>query len=100
VLEVPGRPRVIHTPGHTFGHCAFLLEDRGVLVAGDQLITHPWVTGGNGAITTMPREINEDNAAVRSSLDIIERVDAEIVLVGHGDPWRHGAAEAARQARG
>jgi ribonuclease BN (tRNA processing enzyme) len=46
------------------------------------------------------REINEDNAAVRSSLDIIERVDAEIVLVGHGDPWRHGAAEAARQARG
>jgi glyoxylase-like metal-dependent hydrolase (beta-lactamase superfamily II) len=21
-LDVPGRPRVIHTPGHTSGHCS------------------------------------------------------------------------------
>src|SRR5215210_2328715 len=38
-LDVPGRPRVIHTPGHTPGHCAFLLEGRGVLFSGDALVT-------------------------------------------------------------
>src|SRR3989440_4722305 len=34
-LDVPGRPRAIHTPGHTAGHASFWLESRGVLVMGD-----------------------------------------------------------------
>src|SRR4051812_30380355 len=34
-LEVPGRPRVVFTPGHTFGHCALHLPERDVLIAGD-----------------------------------------------------------------
>ena len=38
-LEVPGHPLVIHTPGHSNGHVAFLLGDRGVLMAGDALCT-------------------------------------------------------------
>ena len=29
VLDVPGRPRAVHTPGHTPGHCVFLFEDHG-----------------------------------------------------------------------
>jgi glyoxylase-like metal-dependent hydrolase (beta-lactamase superfamily II) len=36
-LDVPGRPRVLHTPGHTAGHVCFWLEPQGVLVAGDLL---------------------------------------------------------------
>jgi glyoxylase-like metal-dependent hydrolase (beta-lactamase superfamily II) len=39
VLEVPGRLRAIPTPGHAPGHCSLLLEDRGVLFAGDALCT-------------------------------------------------------------
>ena len=34
----------------------------------------------------------------RRSLDRLATIDAEIVLPGHGDPWLHGAANAARLA--
>src|SRR3954447_1654144 len=34
VLPVPGRPLVVPTPGHTHGHCALHLQDRGVVFAG------------------------------------------------------------------
>jgi glyoxylase-like metal-dependent hydrolase (beta-lactamase superfamily II) len=98
VLDVPGRPRVVHTPGHTFGHCALLLEHHSVLVAGDALCTHPWLTGPGG-VRVMPHFLNEDDAAAHAALDVIERIDADLVLVGHGEPWREGAAQAARAAR-
>src|SRR3954451_17769146 len=35
VLDVPGRPRAIHVPGHTWGSVALHLPDKGVLIAGD-----------------------------------------------------------------
>src|SRR4051794_23298605 len=38
VLEVPGAPRVIFTPGHTLGHCALHLADRDAVIAGDALV--------------------------------------------------------------
>ncbi|GAB5601597.1 MBL fold metallo-hydrolase [Thermus sp. FJN-A] len=39
VLEVAGRRlRAIWTPGHADGHVAFLLEDEGILLAGDALL--------------------------------------------------------------
>lgn len=98
-LDVPGRPRVVHTPGHTLGHCALLLAERGVLIAGDALCTHPWMTGGGDTIRVMPHFLNEDDAQAHATLDVIERVDAGLVLCGHGEPWRHGASEAARRAR-
>src|SRR3954468_1750004 len=34
-LEVPGRPRVVFTPGHTYGHCALHFADCGAVIAGD-----------------------------------------------------------------
>lgn len=38
ILEMAGfRLEVRHTPGHTPGHCCFLLESEGVLFSGDQL---------------------------------------------------------------
>jgi glyoxylase-like metal-dependent hydrolase (beta-lactamase superfamily II) len=41
-LDVPGGLVPVPTPGHTSGHCAFHLPERGVLIAGDALITaHP-----------------------------------------------------------
>jgi len=29
--------QVVHTPGHTPGHCCFVLEDEGIMFSGDQL---------------------------------------------------------------
>src|SRR6201997_5538998 len=39
VLDVPGCPRVIHTPGHTTGNAALSLAGRDVLIVGDTLAT-------------------------------------------------------------
>jgi len=100
VLDVPGRFRVIHTPGHTPGHCALLMESRRTLFAGDALITHPIVTKGRGP-QIMPRFTNVDSAQALASLDAIAAVDsqADAVLFGHGDPWHGGAAAAVAAAR-
>jgi glyoxylase-like metal-dependent hydrolase (beta-lactamase superfamily II) len=98
VLDVPGRPRVIHTPGHNPGHCALLFEGHGALFAGDALITHPLVTGGSGA-ALMPRYMNVSTAQALASLAAIEDVDVPLMLVGHGEPWRDGPAAAVASAR-
>jgi hypothetical protein len=33
-VPVPGRPTVVHTPGHTDGHCILHLPDRGTVLSG------------------------------------------------------------------
>ena len=38
-LDVPGKPAVIHVPGHTESEVAFYLPDRDVLFCGDALAT-------------------------------------------------------------
>jgi glyoxylase-like metal-dependent hydrolase (beta-lactamase superfamily II) len=98
VLDVPGGLRAIHTPGHTAGHCALLSESRRVLFAGDALIDHPIVTKGEGP-QIMPRFTNVDSAQALTSLNALEAVEADLVLFGHGDPWRHGVKAAVESAR-
>jgi glyoxylase-like metal-dependent hydrolase (beta-lactamase superfamily II) len=96
VLDVPGRPRVIATPGHCAGHCSMLLEERRVLLAGDALATMDFVARTRGP-TLMP--INDDRAEALASLSRLENTGATTVLPGHGAPWRGGVAEAVRRAR-
>ena len=100
VLDVPGRLRVIHTPGHTPGHCALLAQSHRVLLAGDALIDHPIVTQGRGP-QIMPTFTNVDNEQALASLDALAAVDeeADLVLFGHGEPWRDGARAAVASAR-
>lgn len=98
VLDVPGRPRVIGTPGHTPGHCAFYFESHGALFVGDELCTWNPVTGSHGP-QLMTHALNESNEHCVSSLDALEPLDAEVLLPGHGEPWRGGVAAAVKQAR-
>jgi glyoxylase-like metal-dependent hydrolase (beta-lactamase superfamily II) len=80
VLDVPGRPRVIPTPGHTAGHCAFHFEGHGALFVGDAMCALSPVTGHTGP-QLMPHAMNESNELARQSLDAIEPIDAEILLL-------------------
>jgi glyoxylase-like metal-dependent hydrolase (beta-lactamase superfamily II) len=58
-LEVPGRPRVVHAPGHTAGCSALLVEGRRVLLTGDVLATRNPLTGrgrpADHAVGSQPR---------------------------------------------
>lgn len=97
-LEVPGSPEVVATPGHTEGHVSFHLRERGVVIAGDALVTRDPVTGATG-----PRlahdVVNADPARTRASLAALEGLEADTLLPGHGEPWRGSAAEAVSRAR-
>ena len=98
VIDVPGRPRVVHAPGHTPGTCALHLDDRKVLFSGDALVTLDTATGYVGpSLLTKPFVMDEEQA--RASLARLERVDATIVLPGHGDPWRGEVRDAVALAR-
>ncbi|MCU1405173.1 MAG: fold metallo-hydrolase [Glaciihabitans sp.] len=98
VLDVPGHPRVVFSPGHTFGHCALHLPDRRTLITGDALVTLDPYTGHSGPqIVSGAATANSDQAL--QSLEALRETKADVVLPGHGQPWRQGIAEAALRAR-
>jgi glyoxylase-like metal-dependent hydrolase (beta-lactamase superfamily II) len=98
VLDVPGRPRVLHTPGHTPGHCALLFEGPEALFVGDALCTRNPLTGRRGP-QVMPSVFNVSTDQCFESLAAIEGAGARMILPGHGDPWHGSPAVAARRAR-
>jgi len=89
---------VVHAPGHTPGSAALLLEGRRVLLTGDVLATRNPLTGRVGP-QIMPSGLNRDTPQALGSLEVLDRIAADILLPGHGEPWTEGAAEAARLAR-
>ncbi len=97
-LDVPGRPRVIATPGHTHGHCSLLFEDRGALIAGDAFVTLDPYTGRQGPCL-VAGAATADTAQALASLGALAGLDADTALTGHGPAWRGALSEAAAQAR-
>lgn len=98
VLDLPGRPRVLHVPGHTAGNASLLFEGAGALMSGDALVTRNPLTGRTGP-QIMPSAFNADSRQALGSLDALENVRADVILPGHGEPWADGATEAVRLAR-
>ncbi len=97
-IDVPGRPRVVHMPGHTAGSCALWFERRAVVCTGDSLVTRNPLTGRRGP-QIAPDGLNLDSDQALRSLTALARTGASTLLPGHGDPWTKGAGEAVRQAR-
>jgi glyoxylase-like metal-dependent hydrolase (beta-lactamase superfamily II) len=97
-LDVPGRPSVVHLPGHTRGMAALHFESRRALFTGDALVTRNPLTGRTGP-QIMPRALNWNSRQALDSLDRLGAVAADLVLPGHGEPWTGGAAEAVHRAR-
>jgi glyoxylase-like metal-dependent hydrolase (beta-lactamase superfamily II) len=94
VLDLCGmRFEVRHTPGHTPGHCCFLLEEEGVLFSGDQLFA------GSIGRTDLPGG-DFDQLVVSMRERVLDLPDDVRVLPGHGpettigwerrtNPFRH-----------
>jgi glyoxylase-like metal-dependent hydrolase (beta-lactamase superfamily II) len=98
VIDVAGRPRVVHTPGHTPGMCSVYFESHRALIAGDLLCTWNPLTGRLGP-QVMPAAFNVSSDESLASLAKIESLGAAVVLVGHGEPWTDGVEAAVARAR-
>ncbi len=96
-LDVPGRLMPVPTPGHTSGHCAFHLPERGVLLAGDALMmAHP--TGRATGPQLLPAMFNHDDEAALASLQALAALSADVVVPGHGLAYRGSPASAVERA--
>jgi glyoxylase-like metal-dependent hydrolase (beta-lactamase superfamily II) len=97
-LPVPGSPEVVFTPGHTLGHCALHLRDRGVLLAGDAIVTFDPYTARRGP-RLVARAATADTERNLATLDALVETGAQTVLTGHGEPWTKGIEAAVDEAR-
>jgi glyoxylase-like metal-dependent hydrolase (beta-lactamase superfamily II) len=70
-----GYIEVIHTPGHSVGHCCFLFQPRGALFTGDHIL-------GAGTSIVVPPE--GDMAAYIDSLGLLLSYPASVICPGHG----------------
>jgi len=95
-LDVPGAPRVIHLPGHSEGSAALHIPAQGALFVGDAFATLNVLSGKTGPQLA---PFGSDLPRARESLGKLERLDAALVLPGHGQPWTGGLAEAVRRIR-
>src|SRR5262245_61610316 len=79
--------RVIWTPGHSTGHICLYDRRNKVLLSGDHVLPHITPSVGLHVRTT-----SNPLADYLDSLRLIGRLEAEVVLPGHGEPF-HGLPE-------
>jgi glyoxylase-like metal-dependent hydrolase (beta-lactamase superfamily II) len=95
-LDVPGRPQVVFSPGHTYGHCALHFPDRGALIAGDAIVMLDPYTGRTGP-QIVSGAATADRALNLRSLERLKDTAAQLVLTGHGPVWKDGINVAAER---
>ena len=96
VLDVPGKPRIVHTPGHTPGSVVVHVPGADAVFAGDTMTTRNVLTGVTGP---KPAPFTLEPAQALTSLGRIGELDATWVLPGHGPAWDGGTTEAVRLIR-
>jgi glyoxylase-like metal-dependent hydrolase (beta-lactamase superfamily II) len=97
-LDVPGRLRAIHTPGHTDGHCVLHAASENALFVGDAINNIHIATGQPGA-QVAPRVANTSTTTAYESLSKIEQLDAQTLYFGHGEPSHAGTGAVVAEAR-
>lgn len=99
-VDVPGRPTVIHTPGHTAGHAMFHFADRNILFSGDGLITMDVLGDGAEGPQMLADVFHADVEQTYESLDRVTHLEDTLVLSGHGPGWRGDLIDAVKAIRG
>lgn len=93
--RLPGRPIAVPTPGHTGGHCSYIVD--GVLISGDALITgHPALSRSGPQLLPDFFNHNQDDSA--RSLAALALVETDVLIPGHGDLWIGPIRKAAEMA--
>ncbi len=88
VLPVLGGLEVIHTPGHTAGSvCLYAARDR-ILFVGDALEVRGKRLGFASRI------YSDDLALARQSVKRMAERNVNVIVLGHGPPWRDDANRA------
>jgi glyoxylase-like metal-dependent hydrolase (beta-lactamase superfamily II) len=89
LLPVAGGLTVVHTPGHSPGHCSFLHPASGVLITGDAVFN---VRG----LRYSPQAFCFDIPASRETADRLGELDFAVAAFTHGPEVRTGARAALR----
>lgn len=87
VLPVAGGMRILHSPGHSAGHIALLLEKEGTLIAGDICANN----AGLGLST-----VYENRLTGIKSIAKVSRYSFDKMVFGHGKPVMEHAAQKLR----
>jgi glyoxylase-like metal-dependent hydrolase (beta-lactamase superfamily II) len=91
LVPVAGGIRVLHTPGHSPGHCSFLLERTGILITGDALFNL------RSKIAYSFAAFCSNVTMARDTAERLGEADYELVAFTHGPEIRDRARETVRQ---
>ena len=95
-LDLPGSPRIIHTPGHTPGSAVIHMPALDAVFMGDTMTTRNVLTGEVGP-RAAPFTLEPAQAA--EPLARLDGIDAKWVLPGHGESFDGGLAAVLGQMR-
>lgn len=90
VIDVAGGLRVLHTPGHSPGHCAFLHQRSGVLITGDSIFNWRY------RLTYSFASFCTDPEMARDTADRLGDAEYEVAAFTHGPEIRDNAREQVR----
>jgi glyoxylase-like metal-dependent hydrolase (beta-lactamase superfamily II) len=88
ILPIAGGMCALHTPGHSGGHLALLLQSNGLLMAGDTCSNMPWLAYS---------VVYDDLAEGRRSLAKLATQAFDAVCFGHGRALDAAGAQAFRK---
>lgn len=86
-VDIPGRPVVIQTPGHTPGHISLHVESASALFAGDAVLTQSLRTGKPQQPLAPEKPYNMDDQETRRSVAKLRDLGNITILPGHGRAW-------------
>lgn len=98
LASLPGAPVAVPTPGHTPGHTAYYLPAAHAVATGDALVTGHNISRIRGP-QMLDAMFHADAAGARRSLAQLGKLDASLLLPGHGPAVRMGVLQAVGTVR-